>query len=47
MGAVRVAVTGCVGKVGWFVPLMLLVVGWRNLRDPVRNGPAGRQVVGW
>ncbi len=47
MGAVRVAVTGCVGKVGWFVPLMLLVVGWRNLRDPVHNGPAGRQVVGW
>jgi S-DNA-T family DNA segregation ATPase FtsK/SpoIIIE len=47
MGTVRVAVTGCVGKVGWLVPLMLLVVGWRNLRDPVRNGPAGRQVVGW
>ncbi len=47
MGAVRVAVTGTVGKVGWLVPLMLLVVGWRNLRDPIRNGPAGRQVVGW
>ncbi|WP_084152055.1 FtsK/SpoIIIE family DNA translocase [Nocardioides halotolerans] len=47
MGAVRVAVTGCVGKVGWLVPLMLLVVGWRNLRDPIHNGPAGRQVVGW
>ena len=47
MGAVRVAVTGSVGKVGWLVPLMLLVVGWRNLRDPVRNGPAGRQLVGW
>ena len=47
MGAVRVAVTGSVGKVGWLVPLMLIVVGWRNLRDPIRNGPAGRQVVGW
>ncbi len=47
MGAVRVAVTGCVGKVGWLVPLTLVVVGWRNLRDPVHNGPAGRQVVGW
>ena len=47
MGAVRVVVTGTVGKVGWLVPLALLVVGWRNLRDPVRNGPAGRQVVGW
>jgi S-DNA-T family DNA segregation ATPase FtsK/SpoIIIE len=47
MGWVRVAVTGCVGKVGWLVPLMLVVVGWRNLRDPLHNGPAGRQVVGW
>ncbi len=47
MAAIRVAVTGSVGKVGWLVPLALLVVGWRNLRDPVRNGPAGRQLVGW
>jgi S-DNA-T family DNA segregation ATPase FtsK/SpoIIIE len=47
MGAVRVAVTGTVGKVGWLVPLALVVAGWRNLRDPVHNGPAGRQVVGW
>jgi len=47
MGAIRVALTGCVGKVGWLVPLALLVVGWRNLRDPVHNGPAGRQLVGW
>ena len=22
-------------------------VAWRNLRDPERNGPAGRQVIGW
>ncbi|WP_298510036.1 DNA translocase FtsK 4TM domain-containing protein, partial [uncultured Nocardioides sp.] len=47
MSGVRVAVTGCVGKVGWLVPLALLVLGWRNLRDPIHNGPAGRQVVGW
>lgn len=47
MGAVRVAVTGTVGKVGWLVPLALVVAAWRNLRDPVQNGPAGRQVVGW
>src|SRR3954447_6487412 len=46
MGWVRVAVTGCLGKVGWLVPLMLVVVGWRNLRDPLHNGPARRQVVG-
>ena len=47
MGAVRVAVTGTVGKVGWLVPLALVIAAWRNLRDPVQNGPAGRQVVGW
>ncbi|MXG90611.1 FtsK/SpoIIIE family DNA translocase [Nocardioides flavescens] len=47
MGAVRVAVTGTVGTVGWLVPLALAVVGWRNLRDPIHNGPAGRQVIGW
>jgi S-DNA-T family DNA segregation ATPase FtsK/SpoIIIE len=47
MGAVRVAVTGTVGKVGWLVPLALVIAAWRNLRDPVHNGPAGRQVVGW
>ena len=47
MDAVRVAVTGTVGKVGWLVPLALVVAAWRNLRDPIHNGPAGRQVVGW
>ena len=26
---------------------MLVWVGWRNMRDPESNGPAGRQVVGW
>ncbi|HEX8781242.1 MAG TPA: DNA translocase FtsK 4TM domain-containing protein, partial [Nocardioides sp.] len=36
-----------VGKVGWAVPLMLLFAAWRTLRDPERNGPAGRQVIGW
>ena len=43
----RTVVSGSVGKVGWFVPLILVFVGWRNLRDPERNGPAGRQVIGW
>jgi S-DNA-T family DNA segregation ATPase FtsK/SpoIIIE len=44
---VRTVVTGSVGLVGWFVPLLLCFVAWRNLRDPQRNGPAGRQVIGW
>jgi S-DNA-T family DNA segregation ATPase FtsK/SpoIIIE len=47
MEATRTVVAGSVGKVGWLVPLMLVWIGWRNMRDPESNGPAGRQVVGW
>jgi S-DNA-T family DNA segregation ATPase FtsK/SpoIIIE len=47
MGGIRAVVEGSVGKVGWLVPLMLVWVGWRNMRDPASNGPVGRQVVGW
>ncbi|MGE0169124.1 DNA translocase FtsK [Nocardioides sp.] len=43
----RTIVEGSVGKVGWFVPLVLVFVGWRNLRDPEHNGPVGRQAIGW
>jgi S-DNA-T family DNA segregation ATPase FtsK/SpoIIIE len=46
-GATRAVVAGSVGLVAWFVPLLLCFVAWRNLRDPDRNGPAGRQLVGW
>ena len=34
MDFTRTVVDGSVGKVGWFVPLMLVYVGWRNMRDP-------------
>lgn len=47
MDAMRTVVEGSVGKVGFLVPLALLFVGWRTMRDPEHNGPAGRQVVGW
>jgi S-DNA-T family DNA segregation ATPase FtsK/SpoIIIE len=43
----RMVVNGSVGLVGWFVPLLLLFVGVRTLRNPDSNGPAGRQVIGW
>jgi len=45
--AVRGAVAGSVGLVAWFVPLLMVFVAWRNLRDPQHNGPAGRQAIGW
>ncbi|HEY2880487.1 DNA translocase FtsK [Nocardioides sp.] len=47
MEGVHTVVAGSVGKVGWLVPLILVWIGWRNMRDPETNGPAGRQVVGW
>lgn len=47
MDGARTVVEGSVGKVGFLVPLALLYVGWRTMRDPEHNGPAGRQVVGW
>jgi DNA segregation ATPase FtsK/SpoIIIE, S-DNA-T family len=47
MQGTRTVVAGSVGKVGWLVPLMLVWIGWRNMRDPETNGPVGRQVVGW
>ncbi|GAB6986665.1 DNA translocase FtsK [Nocardioides pyridinolyticus] len=47
MDAARTVVAGSVGKVGFLVPLALLFVGWRTMRDPEHNGPVGRQVVGW
>ncbi|MCW2767706.1 MAG: translocase FtsK, partial [Nocardioides sp.] len=43
----RTVVAGSVGKVGWLVPLALVQVGWRTMRNPIQNGPAGRQIVGW
>ncbi len=47
MDVVRTIVSGSVGKVGWLVPVLLVLIGWRNMRDPEHNGPAGRQVIGW
>jgi DNA segregation ATPase FtsK/SpoIIIE, S-DNA-T family len=44
---VRAVVNGSVGLIGWAVPLLLVVAAWRTLRHPDRNGPAGRQVIGW
>ena len=43
----RTVVNGSVGLLGWFVPLLLCFVAWRNLRNPDSNGPAGRQIIGW
>ncbi|MGH3474805.1 MAG: DNA translocase FtsK 4TM domain-containing protein, partial [Aeromicrobium sp.] len=45
--SIRNACTGSVGLLAWAVPILFAVVAWRTLRHPDRNGPAGRQVIGW
>ncbi|HET6290248.1 MAG TPA: hypothetical protein VFG15_26305, partial [Amycolatopsis sp.] len=47
MDFVRTVVAGTVGKIGWLVPFLVLLAAWRVMRDPVANGPVGRQVIGW
>ncbi|WP_345460886.1 DNA translocase FtsK [Nocardioides marinquilinus] len=47
MDACRAAVVGVVGTVGKLVPIALVWAGWRTMRDPERQGPVGRQVIGW
>ena len=44
---VRTIVAGSIGIVGGFLPLVLVGIGWRTMRNPEANGPAGRQVIGW
>ncbi|WP_200935489.1 FtsK/SpoIIIE family DNA translocase [Aeromicrobium sp. Root344] len=44
---VRDVTAGAVGVLAWAVPILLVVVAWRTLRHPDRNGPAGRQAFGW
>ncbi|AXT85202.1 cell division protein FtsK [Aeromicrobium sp. A1-2] len=44
---IREICAGSVGLLAWAVPILLVVVAWRTLRHPDRNGPAGRQAIGW
>ncbi len=44
---IRTVVGGSVGMLGWAVPMMLVFIAVRTMRHPDRNGPAGRQVIGW
>src|SRR5215207_234758 len=44
---IRDVASGSVGILAWALPILLVVIAWRTLRHPDRNGPAGRQVIGW
>ena len=44
---VRGVVVGGVGRTAWLVPVGLLAIAWRVLRNPAHNAPLGRLVIGW
>jgi S-DNA-T family DNA segregation ATPase FtsK/SpoIIIE len=44
---IRTVVAGTVGAAAVGVPVLLLLLAWRALRQPERNGPGARQLVGW
>lgn len=43
----RQAIESAVGIASYATPVLLAVMAWRTLRHPDRNGPWGRQFVGW
>ena len=44
---IRTVVAGTVGAAAVGVPILLVLLAWRALRQPERNGPGARQLVGW
>jgi S-DNA-T family DNA segregation ATPase FtsK/SpoIIIE len=45
--AIYRGVAGAVGTGAYVTPVLLVMAAWRTLRHPDRNGPGGRQVIGW
>ena len=45
--AIHNGVATLIGTLAYAAPLLLLLMAWRTLRHPERNGPGGRQFVGW
>jgi len=44
---VRMVFGTLVGALSYLLPAVLLVLAVRMMRDPVANGPVGRQIIGW
>ena len=43
----RIGISTVFGISSYVLPVLLLVMTWRTLRDPLANGPGGRQLIGW
>jgi DNA segregation ATPase FtsK/SpoIIIE, S-DNA-T family len=44
---IAIGVASVIGTLSYVAPILLGLMGWRTLRHPDRNGPLGRQVIGW
>ena len=44
---VRSGAAWLVGLGAWVAPALMLLMAWRTQRNPLNNGPAGRQLIGW
>jgi S-DNA-T family DNA segregation ATPase FtsK/SpoIIIE len=44
---IRVGVSSVIGTLSYAASILLALMAWRTLRHPDRNGPLGRQAVGW
>ncbi len=44
---IATGVASAIGALSYLAPILLVVMAWRTLRHPDRNGPLGRQVIGW
>lgn len=44
---VRIGISSVIGLSSYVLPAILAVMAFRTLRNPLNNGPAGRQVIGW
>ncbi len=43
----RVGIASVIGMLAYAAPILLALMAWRTLRHPDRNGPRGRQAIGW
>ncbi len=43
----RVGIASVIGVLAYAAPILLALMAWRTLRHPDRNGPRGRQAIGW
>ncbi|WP_022909987.1 FtsK/SpoIIIE family DNA translocase [Aestuariimicrobium kwangyangense] len=46
-GWLEIGISTIFGAISYALPLFCLGMAWRTLRHPQKNGPTGRQVVGW